>query len=122
VSSFGSARVHGTARSAAVVAAAIALSLIASATTMNSAAAQEIHTGGCIASWGAFSCADLWATPSDPFLRLAPQPTTPEAQAGAKSRDRRWVERCRPTIRQDRYGVARYTYAMPGCDFGFGEY
>lgn len=89
---------------------------------MGSADAQEIWVSGCVANWGSVSCSDYHGPPSDPFLRLAPQPTTPEDQARAKERDRRWVDRCRPSIRQDRYGVARYHYAMPGCDFGFGEY
>ncbi len=122
MSSFGCAKVHGAARSAAIVAAAFALSFIASAALVNPADAQVIETGGCIASWGTFNCADLWAAPSDPFLRLAPQPTTPDAQAHAREHDRRWVDRCRPSIRQDRYGVVRYHYAMPGCEFGIGEY
>jgi len=106
----------------AAIVAACALSLTASAATMNSADAQEIEIGGCVASWGGANCLDYWGPPSDPFIRLAPQPTTPEAQALAKRLDRRWVARCRPSIRQDQYGVARYHYAMPGCDFGFGEY
>jgi hypothetical protein len=37
------------------------------------------------------------------------------ARAGA---DHKWEERCRPTIAQDRYGVPRYQYAAPGCEFG----
>jgi hypothetical protein len=122
VSNFGSARVHGAARSAVMVAAAFALSLIASAATPDSAAAQEIEIGSCVASWGALGCTDYWGPPSDPFIRLAPQPVTPEDQARAKERDRHWVYRCRPSIKQDRYGVPRYYYAMPGCDFGVGEY
>lgn len=89
---------------------------------MDSAAAQGIEIGGCVASWGAFSCVDYWGPPSDPFIRLAPEPTTPEAQARAKALDRRWADRCRPTIKQDEYGVARYHYAKPGCSFGIGEY
>jgi hypothetical protein len=43
-------------------------------------------------------------------------PATPSADAEA--RDRRWVERCRPQIRQDRYGMPRYSYAAVGCEFG----
>jgi hypothetical protein len=38
----------------------------------------------------------------------------------AVKRDRRWVARCRPVVRQDRYGVSRYHYAAPGCMFGVG--
>jgi hypothetical protein len=51
-----------------------------------------------------------------------PQPANAEDRAHAAEEDRRWVERCRPTLRQDRYGVPRYQYARPGCEFGVGEY
>jgi hypothetical protein len=36
----------------------------------------------------------------------------------AMERDRKWVARCNPVIRQDAYGVGRYHYAKPGCEFG----
>ena len=38
--------------------------------------------------------------------------------AAAEARDRRWVERCSPVIRQDRFGMPRYSYSAPGCEFG----
>jgi hypothetical protein len=38
--------------------------------------------------------------------------------AAAEARDRRWVERCRPVIRQDHFGMPRYSYSAPGCEFG----
>jgi hypothetical protein len=28
------------------------------------------------------------------------------------------MARCRPTFRQDKYGMPRYVYAAPGCEFG----
>jgi len=33
-------------------------------------------------------------------------------------RKRRREARCRPSVRQDNFGVARYVYAIPGCEFG----
>lgn len=84
--------------------------------------AQEIKTGGCIGGWHAFNCVTLWAPAGDPFIRKVPQPTDPAEQARAEERDRRWVQRCHPVIKQDRYGVPRYHYAMPGCEFGDGEF
>jgi hypothetical protein len=122
VSSFGCARVHQAARSAAFVGIAFALSLIASAATVSPANAQAIKVGGCIGGgWIAINCVTLWTKPIDPFVRSVPQPTTRENKVRAREHDRRWVDRCRPLIRQDRYGVARYSYAQPGCEFGVGE-
>ena len=39
-------------------------------------------------------------------------------QAAAAERERRWLARCRPVVQQDQFGVGRYRYAAPGCEFG----
>lgn len=36
------------------------------------------------------------------------------------ARDANWVARCKPTIKADRYGVSRYSYAAKGCEWGYG--
>ena len=41
-------------------------------------------------------------------------------KARLATRDHKWLARCRPVIERDRYGVARYYYAAPGCEFGVG--
>ena len=41
-------------------------------------------------------------------------------KARLATRDHKWLARCRPVIERDRYGVARYHYAAPGCEFGVG--
>jgi hypothetical protein len=41
-----------------------------------------------------------------------------EDVAAAMQRDRKWMDRCKPVIRRDAYGVGRYYYAAPGCEFG----
>jgi hypothetical protein len=46
------------------------------------------------------------------------RPLAETAFAQAEERDRRWIERCRPVIHRDRYGVGRYSYAARGCEFG----
>jgi len=33
-------------------------------------------------------------------------------------RDVAWMESCRPSLVTDRYGMARYVYAKPGCETG----
>jgi hypothetical protein len=50
-----------------------------------------------------------------------PPPEDEAEKERAMARDRRWMERCRPIIAQDRYGVPRYHYAAPGCEFGVIE-
>jgi hypothetical protein len=46
------------------------------------------------------------------------RPGAAEDDAGLADRERDWMARCRPMIRPDRYGVGRYQYAAPGCEFG----
>jgi hypothetical protein len=50
-----------------------------------------------------------------------PQPENDGDKDRAAARDRKWIEHCRPTIAQDRYGVPRYHYAAVGCEFGVIE-
>lgn len=119
VLTFGCARTHRAAYPA--FAAAFALSVMTSAAP-SVAHAQEVMNGGCIGGWRSYNCVTRWAPAGDPFIRSVPQPTDAAEGTRAKERDRRWVDRCRPYVKQDRYGVARYHYAMPGCEFGVGEY
>jgi hypothetical protein len=73
---------------------------------------------GCTGDNGGLSCAAAWGPGGDPYIRQVPGPHTAEEQARYDARDRKWVARCRPVVRQDQYGVARYHYAAPGCEFG----
>lgn len=119
VLTFGCAKACRISRSAALIGGAFALG--AMAFTFTSARAQEIESGGCIGSWYTFNCTSRWAPAGDPFIRQVPPPGDAAERARANARDRRWVDRCRPMITPDRYGVARYHYALPGCEFGVGE-
>jgi hypothetical protein len=47
-----------------------------------------------------------------------PQPRSDEEIAESAARDRLWQARCRPVIHQDIYGVKRYIYSAPGCEYG----
>jgi hypothetical protein len=73
---------------------------------------------GCTRDFGAVSCGAVWGHGGDPYIRTVPAPRTAKEQAQYDARDHKWVERCHPVIRQDHYGVARYYYAAPGCEFG----
>ena len=99
----------------------LALPLITFA-SMHPARAEGVRLDGCAASRNADGCATIWAPLGDPYIRKVPQPRNEAERARAGEEDRRWVARCRPTLRQDRYGVPRYQYARPGCEFGVGEF
>jgi len=72
----------------------------------------------CFGGDNAYSCLRIFRTVrKNPHVIVVPQATGSEL-AAIEARDRRWEARCRPTIRQDAYGMPRYTYAAPGCEYG----
>jgi hypothetical protein len=101
--------------------AALALPLIAFA-GVHPAHAEGVRIDSCVGTWSGDSCATIWAPLGDPYIRKVPQPRDAAERARATEEDRRWEARCRPTLRQDRYGVARYQYNRPSCEFGVGEF
>ena len=103
-------------RAAASVSAAIALSLI----TLASANAGTVIDLSCVGPAKSFNCAAQWGTAGDPYVRQVPEVLGEAEQARLAARDHKWLARCRPVIERDRYGVARYYYAAPGCEFGVG--
>ena len=115
---FGCAKTRRTAPIGAV----FALSVMTSMAASSAAHAQTIVNGGCIGNWATLNCVTRWAPAGDPFIRLVPSFPDAAARRRAIAREQRWADRCRPVIRQDRYGVARYHYAVAGCEFGVGEY
>jgi hypothetical protein len=88
-----------------------------------SAGAVEDTLGivGCIGAPGSVNCVFRIGPAGNPYIRTVPQPETEADKARAAERDHRWLERCRPIVAQDRYGVPRYHYFAPGCDFGVIE-
>jgi hypothetical protein len=77
--------------------------------------------GGCIGDRYSLNCAFRFGPVGDPYLRQVPQPLDAAAIARAQERERRWAARCHPVLALDPYGVSRYRYAQPGCEFGVGE-
>lgn len=98
--------------------AAAVLSVAVFGMTASAAHADGMALGGCIGGTGSLNCVVRWGEAGDPFIRVVPPPLNDTERTRAAERDRKWEERCRPTIAQDRFGVARYHYAAPGCDFG----
>jgi hypothetical protein len=76
----------------------------------------------CVRSHGMLNCAAQWGEGGG-FPRVIALDTDRDERAAAAGaeRDRQWAARCKPRLRTDRYGVGRYTYAAPGCEFGRSE-
>ena len=53
-----------------------------------------------------------------PHIRHYTPPRDEQLEKEAAARERKWVARCRPVLWEDSYGVSRYQYAIPGCEFG----
>jgi hypothetical protein len=88
---------------------------------LSPALADNTRSTNCVGSRMSVSCVTTWRSGVvDPFVReLAPR--TEQEIAESKERERKWEARCRPVIERDRFGVARYTYAGPGCEYGSYE-
>jgi hypothetical protein len=116
VITFSSARGVLASRYAVRLGAAAALSVIG----FTAACADELNVWGCVGSWYAVNCVARSGFASDPYVRIVPAPNKDEKDQAAE-RDQRWEARCRPVIVQDRYGVPRYRYSAPGCEYGVVE-
>jgi hypothetical protein len=113
---------------AARAGAAIMVSVVAVVTVVpwTTARGQDAHTAGisdtsCVGGWTNFNCVTRWGRAGDPYVRLVPKPVDEAEKARLVARDRKWLARCNPIVERDRYGVARYRYSAPGCEFGVGD-
>lgn len=87
---------------------------------LTSARAGGVVNLNCIGGKTSFNCAAQWATPGDPYVRTVPEALGETEKAQIAARERKWLARCRPVVEHDIYGVARYQYAAPGCEYGVG--
>ena len=79
------------------------------------ARSDGVLTFNCFGSYNSRSCVAAYRRGRfNPHLIKVPAPTADDLPA-VEARDRRWVERCQPVIRQDRHGMPRYSYGAPGC-------
>ena len=102
-------------------------SALAGLIAIESASAQEMQpprytdtaTSSCVYSFGATSCVQQYRygdSGSNGFQAVrAPSESD---MAEAREREQQWVSRCRPQVRHDAFGVGRYVYAAPGCEYG----
>jgi hypothetical protein len=112
---FNRARLLSASWRAAYAGAALTLPLV------TLAYADKLYVGGCVGAPGAVSCVLRVGPAGDPYVRTVPQPDNEADRARAAERDQKWLQRCRPIVAQDRYGVPRYHYAAAGCAFGVIE-
>ncbi len=118
---FGHAKASALSLSAVRIGARFCAVVTLSVVTWTSVKAEGLVIGSCVRGAGALDCVTRFGAPQDPYVRSVPQPLGDDEKALAERRDRQWMDRCRPVIRQDRYGIARYRYAAPGCEFGVVE-
>ena len=104
----------------APLAACVAAAATFTASGLSPARADGIAVGGCIRTHFSINCVARWGAYSDPYVRLVTPPTEAEKALSAE-RDHKWQAHCRPAVFQDHYGVPRYEYAAPGCEFGIIE-
>jgi hypothetical protein len=84
------------------------------------------YFGGNAAGYGSRSrhgyrdsgCVETRHELGNPYVIHVAPPQGERAVAEAAEHERLWRSRCRPVIRQDAYGMRRYHYAAPGCDYG----
>jgi hypothetical protein len=92
------------------------LALLGASGPLTPADAGGIGVTSCVGSFYDFSCVERWSEEKDD--RSTPRFRDPEDAAKSAERERLWTARCRPVLKQDRYGVERYHYAAPGCEYG----
>ena len=92
----------------------VALALLGSSVPVEPARASGIDVTNCVRSSLDFSCVERWNWTGDPSMHRR----DPQEEAESAERERQWEARCRPVVKQDQYGVSRYQYAAPGCEFG----
>ncbi len=79
----------------------------------------DTTVGSCVSSGGGSHCVRQYryGDPGNSGIQSLREPI-PEEVAELRDREKRWVERCRPMLRRDAYGVGRYVYAARGCEYG----
>lgn len=95
--------------------------IVLSVATLTSAFAGSVVDLSCVGGAKSFNCVGQLATAGDPYIRAVPEALSEAQKSQIAGRDRKWVARCHPVAERDSYGVARYRYAAPGCEYGLGS-
>jgi hypothetical protein len=80
---------------------------------------QAADNLSCVWGAGIASCTYLENTNGGgaKIVRV-PRPTSAEDVADAEAREAAWMKRCHPVVIPDQFGVGRYHYSAPGCEYG----
>ena len=99
--------------------AAIAAALTVAGTPAMAQRVTDTVVGSCVSSGGGAHCVRQfrYGDPGNSGIKSLREPV-PEEVAELREREARWVERCRPMLLRDAYGVGRYVYAARGCEYG----
>lgn len=103
------------------IALTVALAALAWSGVSAPAAAQRVTdtvVGSCVFSGGAAHCVRQYRYGDRGSSIQSLKEPDPQDMAESREREARWVARCKPQLRHDRYGVNRYIYAAPGCEYG----
>jgi hypothetical protein len=98
----------------------VGATIIISVVALTPACAGGVVDFSCVRGTRSFNCVSQRATDGDPYIRIVPQVLGEAERAEASMRDHKWLTRCRPLVARDNYGVARYLYSEPGCEYGVG--
>jgi hypothetical protein len=110
---------RASSRRAIMIARLFALTPLMLVVWLSSARADGIITTSCVRSIGAASCVTIFRRGlGDSYGTALWTPRMEKQAADAAERERLWLARCQPTVKQDAYGVGRYSYAAAGCEFG----
>jgi hypothetical protein len=94
----------------------VSVALVAVVMSFETAASQTLSAIlSCVQTTSSLVCVRAEGAGSIAAIRsVPPSDETKERRA----RQGRWIERCRPVVIYDNYGVGRYRYATQGCEFG----
>lgn len=94
--------------------AALGLGLIALSLAMAKAKAGDSMSLSCVGGGGAVSCTVTRGGFGPAHVIKVSPATDPDSER----RDRQWWKLCSPKVVLDRFGVRRYAYTKPGCEYG----
>lgn len=80
--------------------------------------ANGVRNTVCVGAYSSVACSTNWRYRDDFEVTPSRLKVDPHEDAQVQERDRKWMARCRPIMRQDELGVSRYYYAAPGCEYG----
>src|SRR5262249_49502816 len=103
------------------VATVIAVMARTPARAQDQRATGGISSTSCVGGFTTFNCVTRWGPAGDPYVRTVPRPVDEAEKARLVARDHKWLDRCKPIVERDRYGVGRLHYAAPGCEFGVSD-